>query len=197
MKRYILFLIIFCSLFCVACGGNGLAISDPSELFPDENAELNKVSNDAADASSFDAGNAEGESIKDGCVYICGAVEKPGIYEFSKGTRLYELIEEAGGLDEEADADAINLAMEVSDAMQIRIPYIGEKAYESDEELIDINSADVSRLCSIPGIGESRANAIIDYREKNGGFKDVEELKNISGIKDATFNKIKPYVCVR
>ena len=103
----------------------------------------------------------------------------------------------AGGLDEEADADAVNLAMEVIDAQQIRIPYIGESINTPEDKLIDINKADVNELCTIPGIGESRAGAIIEYREANGGFKDIEELKNITGIKDATFNKIKPYVCVR
>ena len=134
---------------------------------------------------------------KAGCVYICGAVETPGIYEFCEGARLYELIEEAGGLDEEADADAVNLAMEVKDAQQIRIPYIGETLASDEEKLIDLNTASTADLCTIPGIGESRATAIIEYREKNGGFGDIEELKNISGIKDATFEKIKPYVCVR
>jgi competence protein ComEA len=62
---------------------------------------------------------------------------------------------------------------------------------------VDINKAGVEELCTIPGIGEARATAIIEYRESSGGFKEIEELKNISGIKDATFNKIKPYVCVR
>ena len=87
--------------------------------------------------------------------------------------------------------------MEVKDGEQIRIPYIGETLGIAEEKLVDINKAGVEELCTIPGIGEARATAIIEYRESSGGFTEIEELKNISGIKDATVNKIKPYVCVR
>ena len=195
MKKIILVLLSVFSLFMVACNQGGLTISGGSpDSFPEELTQQNNDSNGAGSASSFDGENAD---TKDGCVYICGAVAKPGIYEFTNGTRLYELIEEAGGLDEEADADAVNLAMEVVDAQQIRIPYIGESVKKDENDLININTADVEELCKIPGIGESRAKAIIEYRESQGGFKEIEDLKNISGIKDATFNKIKPYVCVR
>ena len=195
MKKSILLLFLSFSLFLVGCNQGGLTISGGSpDSFPEEITQQNNASNGAGSASVSDAKETDS---KDGCVYICGAVANPGIYEFTNGTRLYELIEEAGGLDEEADADAVNLAMEVVDAQQIRIPYIGESIQKDENDLININTADVEELCKIPGIGESRAKAIIEYRESQGGFKDIEDLKNISGIKDATFNKIKPYVCVR
>ncbi|MBO4346879.1 MAG: helix-hairpin-helix domain-containing protein [Lachnospiraceae bacterium] len=190
IKRFIV-LILFAGLFlCASCAENRLVLSEIPE---DSQIDLNNTNASYENASFSDAN----EKKKAGCVYICGAVEKPGIYEFYEGARLYELIEEAGGLDEEADADAVNLAMEVKDAQQIRIPYIGETIASDEEKLIDLNTASTADLCTIPGIGESRATAIIEYREKNGGFSDIEELKNISGIKDATFEKIKPYVCVR
>ena len=180
IKRFIV-LILFAGLFlCASCAENGLVLSEIPE---DSQIDLNNTNASDENASFSDAN----EKKKAGCVYICGAVETPGIYEFYEGARL----------DEEADADAVNLAMEVKDAQQIRIPYIGETKASDEEKLIDLNTASTADLCTIPGIGESRATAIIEYREKNGGFSDIEELKNISGIKDATFEKIKPYVCVR
>ena len=193
MKKLLIIFIVSLSLFLISCDSNGIVLSEIPESFPEETLQLNTNENGADPAPSFDA--AKEEIL--GCVYICGAVENAGIYEFKEGTRLYEIIDEAGGLDEEADADAINLAMEVKDGEQIRIPYIGETLGMAEEKLIDINKADLKELCSIPGIGEARAAAIIEYRESSGGFKEIEELKNISGIKDATFNRIKPYVCVR
>ena len=193
MKKLLIIFIVSLSLFLISCDNNGLVLSEIPESFPEETQQLNTNENGADPAPSFDAKKEETA----GCVYICGAVKNAGIYEFKEGARLYELIKEAGGLDEEADADAVNLAMEVKDGEQIRIPYIGETLSIADEKLIDINKADLKELCSIPGIDEARATAIIEYRDSNGGFKEIEELKNISGIKDATFNKIKPYVCVR
>ena len=193
MKKLLIIFIVSLSLFLIGCNGGGLVLSEIPESFPEETKQLNTNENGADPAPSFDAEKAEVL----GCVYICGAVENAGIYEFKEGARLYELIKEAGGLDEEADADAVNLAMEVKDGEQIRIPYIGETLSMAEDKLVDINRADLNELCTIPGIGEARAAAIIEYRESSGGFKEIEELKNISGIKDATFNKIKPYVCVR
>ena len=193
MKKLLFIFIVSLSLFLISCNNNGLVLSEIPESFPEETIQLNTNENGAGPAPSFDTAKEESA----GCVYICGAVENAGIYEFKEGARLYELIKEAGGLDEEADADAVNLAMEVKDGEQIRIPYIGETLGIAEEKIVDINKAGVEELCTIPGIGEARATAIIEYRESSGGFTEIEELKNISGIKDATFNKIKPYVCVR
>lgn len=188
MKKILFVIFLIFSLSFLACGSDGLTLSDPSEQSPYE--KQNKKEENAPAASSFDA--------KEKCyAYLCGAVANEGIYEFTPGTRLFELVEEAGGLDEEADTSAVNLAVEVKDGERVRIPFIGESLIEEEDDLIDLNKADVKDLCSIPGIGESRANAIIEYRESVGGFSDIEELKNIPGIKDATFQKIKPYVCVR
>jgi len=192
MKKLLIIFIISLSLFLIGCDKEGLALSEISESFPEETLQQNTNENGADPAPSFDE-----KKEAAGCVYICGAVKNAGIYEFYEGERLYELIEKAGGFDEEADADAVNLAVWVKDGEQIRIPYIGETLNLAEDKLIDINKAGIEELCSIPGIGEARASAIIDYRDSTGGFKEIEELKNISGIKDTTFNKIKPYVCVR
>ncbi len=203
-----------------ACNKDGLILSDVSEPYSLEQTESGTNQTEDGSSGSFaaykdnigssgaskdNAGSSdESEGAADssdasmgtaGYVHVCGAVKNPGIYEFSEGSRVFELIEKAGGFDDEADKDSYNLALEVKDGQQIRIPYIGE-TIESESGLINLNQASIEELCTIPGIGESRAQAIISYRDKNGGFKDVEELKEISGIKDATFEKIKPYVCV-
>lgn len=183
MKKIFLIIGLFCVFLC-GCEDKEMVITNSNE---DENGIQNDVSDEFVQSD---------ETVKM-YVYLCGAVNKPGIYEIESDTRAFEVIEMGGGLDEEADADVINQASVVSDGQQIRIPYIGENINIPDDNLIDLNSASVEELCEIPGIGESRANSIIEYREKNNGFKSTEELMNISGIKEATYKKIESYVTVR
>lgn len=180
-KKILLFFLSLSLLFVVGCGDDGLVLSDVSEENSEQTIEYEK----------------ENLSEKEGVVYLCGAVANPGVYSIKDDMRLYEAVEMAGGLDEEADLDAINLAQAVKDGESVRIPYYGETPVVSEDGLIDINSASSEQLCTIPGIGESRAQAIIEYREQNGGFSSPEELMNISGIKEATYKKIEGYVCVR
>lgn len=127
-------------------------------------------------------------------VHVCGAVETPGVYALSADSRVYEAVELAGGFDSEADVDAVNLVETIKDGQQIRIPFIGEEQPEASDKLININQADVETLCQIPGIGESRAQAIIEYRTEHGGFQSIEELMNVTGIKDGIYAKISPYI---
>lgn len=203
MKKSFYLLVLICSLSLCACNKDGLILSEVSEPYSLEQTESGTNSTEDGSSGSFGAQNNNDSSQNTdasknetaGYVHVCGAVKNPGIYEFTEGSRVFELIEKAGGFDDEADKDSYNLALEVKDGQQIRIPYIGE-TIESESGLINLNQASIEELCTIPGIGESRAQAIISYRDKNGGFKDVEELKEISGIKDATFEKIKPYICV-
>lgn len=171
------------------------------EAFTGDNQSLNK-SNDSKtnDKTSTNINGVNNSDEKKqsatpvGQVYLCGAVNNPGVYDIYADTRLYQVIEAAGGLDEEADIDAINMAGLLSDAQQIRVPYIGENIKVEEDKRININTANIEELCSIPGIGEARAQAIIDYRESVGGFESAEDLMQISGIKEATFNKIKNYI---
>lgn len=127
-------------------------------------------------------------------VHICGAVVSPGVYALPSGSRVYDGLNSAGGFDEDADREAVNLVEELSDGQQVRIPFIGETDAQEGSGLIDINQADVSLLCEIPGIGESRAQAILDYREEHGSFQVVEELMLVPGIKEGLYAKILPYV---
>lgn len=130
-------------------------------------------------------------------VHICGEVYFPGVYTVYQGSRIYEVISQAGGFTKDADKEAVNQAKEVFDGEQIYIPSVWEnKDEESDSGLIDINKADEDELCTIPGIGLQRAKQIIMYREQNGGFKCAEDLMKVSGIKEAMFEKIAPYITV-
>ena len=125
-------------------------------------------------------------------VHVCGAVTAPGVYNLTEGSRIYEAALAAGGFLPEAYTEGINLARELKDGEQVRIPFVGEE--NNGDGPVNINSADVQTLCTIPGVGETKAKAIVSYREKNGPFSSVEELMKVSGIKEGLFEQISPYI---
>lgn len=140
-------------------------------------------------------------------VHICGAVNKPDVYEIKQNTRLYELVKLAGGFTNDAANDYINQATILNDGQQVYIPTKKEvedldfqspinESVETASEKININKASKEELMTLTGIGESKANSIIDYRQKNGNFKKIEEIMNISGIKDSVFSKISDDITV-
>lgn len=139
------------------------------------------------------------------CVYLCGAVVQPGIYEVEEGTRIYEIIELAGGFAENADETCLNLAETVSDGRMIRVYYegesrsgagSGENASCGNTGKVNLNTAGLGELMSLPGIGEAKASEIMRYREKHGFFRSTEEIMNVPGIKDGLYEKIKGYVTI-
>lgn len=140
------------------------------------------------------------------CVYVCGAIQNPGVYEVPEGSRLYEVVELAGGMLEEADDMYLNLAREVKDGEQIVIltaeqtmnseGSVRTEASDRMQGLVNINTASVEELTMLTGIGESRAEAIVEYREKNGGFETIDAIMRVSGIKEALFAKIKDRITV-
>ncbi|MBP1914845.1 helix-hairpin-helix domain-containing protein [Lederbergia galactosidilytica] len=132
-----------------------------------------------------------------------GAIKKPGLYEVEEGERVYDVVEKAGGLLKTADEKQINFAMKLYDEMVIYIPEINELGPEvsypgemnsNNDEKVNINQADAAELETLPGIGPSKAATIIQYREENGSFKEIEELMNISGIGEKTFEKLKEQI---
>ena len=134
-------------------------------------------------------------------VFITGCIEKPDVYEVDEGTRLYTLVELAGGFTEDADTQYLNMAEQIKDGSRI-IVYSKEEAAsakqtvheEQEETVVNINQADKNTLMTLPGIGESKADAIIRYREEHGNFTAIEDIMNISGIKQGAFDKIKDFI---
>ena len=151
------------------------------------------------------------ENIK---VYIIGEVKTPGVIELNAGSRLEDAIILAGGTTNLSDLSKINLAKVLEDGQKIYIPSINENGNDNLQEVeeleeydtnnnlkstkkININTATIAELCTLSGVGESLANKIIKYREENGKFKTIEDLKNVNGIGDKKYESLKDYVCVK
>lgn len=130
-------------------------------------------------------------------IYLVGAVERPGVYFLPEGSRLYQALETAGGPTQEADLTRVNLSQRLRDEEMIYIPRVGEEpptpiaaAAGQSSGLININTAILAELDSLPGIGPVLAQRILDYREEHGPFQNVDELKNVRGIGDSLFEDI-------
>ena len=132
-------------------------------------------------------------------VDVKGAVKHPGVFETTKDKRVKDLIEEAGGLLDDADTSTLNLSQKVKDQMVIYVLKHGEKPKQisdsgsssSNTDVININTANLEQLMKISGVGKTKAEAIISYREKNGDFKKKEDITKVRGIGKSTFEKIK------
>ena len=140
-------------------------------------------------------------------IYIAGEVVSPGVYELDENSRIEDAINIAGGLTKDAFLRDVNLACILEDAMKIYIPNKNDNENieiisgnttntTSTSNGININKADASELESIPGIGPSTAQKIITYRNENGKFSSIDDIKNISGIGDKKFESIKEYLSV-
>lgn len=137
-------------------------------------------------------------------VYICGAVKRPGVYSLLNGQRICDAIKAAGGFKKSASRSAINLAKVLADGEQVLVQtkkqaVSGNKDNGSqphkESGLVNINTASKEELMSLPGIGESKADAVMDYR-LSCSFKSIDDIKNVTGIKDGVFNQIKDQITV-
>ena len=205
---------------CIVLGGCGsryeeLPLSDVdvsedavTESISGGSTGWDSLSEDEADEDKTAVQASEPETIY---VYVCGRVNEPGVYQVPEGSRIYQLIEMAGGLTSEADTACINQAAVCGDGEMIYVPAEGETgipavcgasaaskgaASDKDEGLIDINTADTEGLQRISGIGASRAKDIIAYREENGAFSSKEDIMKVPGIKEGMYNKIKDQIKV-
>ena len=146
-------------------------------------------------------------------VYITGEVKNQGVIELDAGSRIADAIEKAGGQTEQANIQNVNLAYELEDGQKIYIPNNSEIQadnleiiddspdgivdQESKEQTININKADIIELQKLPGIGESLAAAIIKYREENGYFKNLEDLKQVPGIGESKYDSLKENIKIK
>ncbi len=132
-------------------------------------------------------------------VHLVGAVNEPGVYRLPEGSRVYELLEMGGGFAAEADHEGLNQARPLMDGEQVYVHRVGEEppaARNRGASLININRANASELTTLPGIGEVRATQIVEYREKHGYFKAKEDIMEVSGIGQATFENIAELITI-
>lgn len=217
--------------------------NDDTYLNDDYQTDLTANAEISVDDSVSDA-LSTGTDLEEVCitVYVCGAVNNCGVYEFSKGARIADAVNAAGGFSDDADREYLNLAMTISDGMKIKVPTIkevqelnaaedssmqtgdktttnsdafvvtgdgtavdgtsdnstesSESIAQSNTGLVNINTAGVDELCTLSGIGKSRAEAIISYREQNGSFNCIEDIMKVTGIKDKIFEQIKDSITV-
>ncbi|MEL4318171.1 ComEA family DNA-binding protein [Leifsonia sp. YIM 134122] len=189
----------------LGAGGSGQTI-EPGDL-PDE---LRSTS------SSTRGGTTAGDGVPSSSapvlfVHVLGAVARPGLYEIAAGSRVMDAVAAAGGFGATADPGGVNLARELSDGEQLVVPAVGEVPPPSAVAPgaggeaaggaapggpIDLNRATVADLDTLPRIGPALAQRIIDWRDANGGFSSVDELREVSGIGDKTFESLQDLVTV-
>lgn len=154
----------------------------------------------------------ESEKIK---VYITGEINNPGVIEIEEGERVEDLVNKAGGVTNNADLSKVNLAYKLEDGQKVYIPnknenfeneiistengenVIQEMKSSSKSGKININSASIEKLCELPGVGEAMAEKIIMYREENGKFNSIEDLKNVSGIGEKKYESLKDFIVAK
>ena len=177
------------------------------------NNNLNKTNNSEYITGNIIENNIDEDKNKEIVVHITGEVKKEGIVYLKEGDRVIDAIKKAGGETKNADLSQVNLAYVLSDGQKIYIPsknenieeYIIEESSENNNrsqtnetknEKVNINHANETELDTLPGIGPSISKKIIKYREENGKFNNIEDIKNVSGIGDSKYEEIKNYITV-
>lgn len=193
-------LLFWMAVICILCCGCG---KKESTLLIGEGMEtaLPKEAEEGASLPSREEEGSESSLIR---VYVCGAVASPGVVEIPGGSRAEDALRAAGGFSQEAAREAVNLADWVNDGQKLYFPAQGEEISpensgisDASPGLVNINTADAAGLCTLPGVGESRAADIIAWREANGGFDSCEDIMKVPGIKDAMYEKIKDKIAVK
>ncbi|MGL5348104.1 MAG: helix-hairpin-helix domain-containing protein [Peptostreptococcaceae bacterium] len=166
-----------------------------------QNEEIKKDSN-IEDLEYEKSNNITKKSIT---IFISGEVNNPGVVTIEGDKRLSDAVEQLGGATVDADLNKINLAMKIEDEKHYIIPKKGEildinieggGSIDSNNSKININSASIDELDTLPGVGEATANKIVSYRDENGKFKSIEEIKNVNGIGDKKFLELKDKIIV-
>lgn len=212
-KQKVILTIIIISIFSI------LFIYIVKNLYQSENNEEIILNNDINEITKVQEETIIGmPSAKEKVVvHIIGEVNNPGVVTLNEGDRIIDAINSAGGKTEEADLSKINLAYIIEDGTQIYIPRINENLNnielisseagqgviidssdigENLEAKVNINTSNKEKLMTLPGIGETTAQKIIDYRQQNGKFKTIDELQNVNGIGESKYNSLKDKITI-
>ena len=206
-KRIQFIFLCLCFFWLMGCG----RISGFSrELTGDDRMDMTTEESELSEEATT-KGDRE-EVISEIYVHVCGNVQNPGLYRLPSGIRAGEAIERAGGFTKKADTEAVNLAGILEDGMQLYVPSKEEKSESISEtessgkevgeenrvgkQKVNLNTASLQELTSLSGIGETKAEAILSYREEKGSFSSIEDIKNVTGIGDGIFEKIKDSITV-
>lgn len=185
--KYLSILLISCLLIFSGCDSSDHVTLEEAFVFRESTEEFSQKVEESEEAWY---------------VYVCGAVVYPGVYELEKDSRIVDAIEAAGGFLEEAAEEGINLAERVKDGMQITVPTKEQLAKIQDAQavqkagLVNLNQATVQELCTLSGIGQAKAEAILAYRTEIGAFTSIEQLKEVAGIGESLFQQIKGSVYI-
>ena len=156
---------------------------------------------DAVELSRAKPGGSGGEvSVNSPAlfVHVTGAVARPGLFELAEGARVIDAIAAAGGFTETANRDELNLARLLTDGEQFTVPEIGEESADAaaSDSRVNLNTADAAALDTLPRIGPAMAARILTWRESNGPFVTIDDLRNVAGIGDATFEGLRELITV-
>lgn len=203
-KKKILWMLLPVLIF-VGCGTQDsiLKRAQPETGSLEEQQDTETVYNVESEAQNEKPEQEEKPLQKWIYVDVCGAVRNPGVYRIEAGSRVFQVLEQAGGCTEEASLETVNQADLLTDGQKIRI-YTMEEAGQMEKKLqeedpilddrVDINRAGKEELMTLTGVGETRAQAILAYRETHGSFSSVEELMQVEGIKEKTYEKLKDQI---
>lgn len=228
-KRILLWVVLVSGLLVFGgCSDSGSILKSSEEVRQEEESadngtdsmgETGKESEDGV-SESEDRKTEPDEKVSFIYVDICGAVNAPGVYQLPAGSRVFQVIQMAGGFSEQAAADWVNQAGILEDGQQLRILTVEEaraqkesgavhgtaeqsgqqsgsdNGTEQSSGKVNINTADIAGLMTLEGIGKTRAEAIISYRESHGGFSAAEDLMQVEGIKEKTFEKLKDKITI-
>lgn len=209
-----LVILLACGIVYLIANQNNEPEARDDDFFTELNADSPQDKLDVLTETEGDGTASEKDTLPKNeniFVDVKGAVQSPGVYEMESGTRVIDCIEKAGGLVPAAEQKLVNLAQRLEDQMVVYIPVEGEELVDihtisvtametetspNDTLKINLNQATKEELKKLNGIGDVKADNIISYRETNGQFQNIEEVKNVSGIGAATFDKIKEEITV-
>lgn len=213
MKKW--FSVILCILFLALSGCRAdpdLILQNQSSAEEETGTDDSRRENTVEKEPAQEMAEAAQSKI---CAYICGAVCIPGVYELETDSRVFQLVELAGGMTEDADEKSVNLAEIVADGQMIWIPTreeslngqgapqtgasgtgSGISGNGTEAQKINLNTASAEELTELNGIGETKAEAIVAYREEHGAFGKIDDIMQVSGIGQGTFDKIKDHITV-